>query len=72
MAEWTQEHGTWVYDCKVRTGAGNFNGSIIYSFMETTNKVYKYSLTAYPNLNELEYTGVFKAGTIIKVWGLIK
>ena len=72
-AEWTQKHGTWVYDCKVRTGAGNFNGSIIYSFPEIKlDSAYKYSLSSLPTLDELNYDAEFKAGTIIKVWGLIK
>ena len=72
-AEWTQEHGTWVYDCKVRTGTGSFNGGIIYSFPETDgNGTYKYSLSTFPALDELEYNQPLKAGTIIKVWGLIK
>ncbi len=72
-AEWTQKHGTWVYDCKVRTGAGNFNGSIIYSYPEIKlDSAYKYSLSSFPTLDELNYDSELKAGTIIKVWGLIK
>ena len=71
-AEWIQKHGIWVYDCKTRTGAGAYSGSIHYSFPEFENKAYKYSLTTYPYLEEFEYNTALKTGTKIMVWGLIK
>lgn len=71
-AEWTQKHGMWVYDCKVRTGAGTYVGTEVYSFPEATRQVYKYSSSTFPTLRDLNYNTALKAGTIIKVWGLIK
>ena len=70
-AEWVQKNGIWVYDCKVGTGASARAGSVIYSFAEQDG-IYLYKTSDYPALLDLNYNGTLIAGTIIKVWGLIK